>query len=789
MAENNNEKKKGIDLVVRNAIERVLAADTTSTPSQAPPGEEETPGGEQPPRRGRRKQAPAPETVPPVQEESLTPAAKEPTPSHRRKKGPAAPTAEGDPVPSEAAESSAKNPRRRKPAPPQDEPSTTSSKGTTSRSTKTARDTTPKTANKSAKSRSPKAAPEDPVRSETSTDKSAAKPTETKPTGKKASTSGGKGQSSKAPAPKKNEGDDSPLAIFNSNKLASRNQKRQAISVVTERRKTTRDHKVRIIPLGGLGEVGKNMTMIEYDENVLVVDGGVTFPDDDMFGVDLVLPDYSYLIEKKNQVLAFLLTHGHEDHIGAMPYILRDVNAPVYGSTLTLGLLRGKLNEQQVKADLRRIEPREELEVGPFKVEFIRLTHSIPDAMGLAIHTPIGTILIISDFKMDMTPIDGKLMDYGRISALGEKGVLLLMSDSTNVEKEGFSQSERTVGYNLERYFATAEGRIIVTTFASHVHRAQQVLWAAERTGRKVAVVGRGMANMFAVASSLGYLDTKPNQIIDIERINDYPANRIVVMTTGSQGEPLSGLTRMSSGEHRQVHIMAGDTVIISATPIPGNERTVGKTVDNLFRLGANVIHERSQGIHVSGHASKEELKMLLNMVHPKFFMPIHGEYRMLYKHAQLAQSVGIPPENTIVMENGQVLELSRRLCRISGTVPSGKVYIDGLGVGDVGSTILKERRQLSESGVIVISLIYTAKKNARILVGPEIFSRGFIFEKEYEHIIGEMKEKVVALCTPENLADGSLNDLRNQIRTRLTKFVQERTGRKPVILAVVNQV
>ena len=607
-------------------------------------------------------------------------------------------------------------------------------------------------------------------------------------TGEKAKSSG-KSPAKSSQAPKKNELDDGPVAIFSSNKLASHNQKRQAVSVITERRKPTHDHKIRIIPLGGLGEVGKNMTMIEYDENVLVVDGGVSFPEDGMFGIDLVLPDYSYLIEKKDQVRAFLLTHGHEDHIGAMPYILKDVNAPVYGSALTLGLLKGKLSEQQVKAELHRVDAREELEIGPFKVEFIRLTHSIPDSMGLAIHTPIGTILIISDFKMDMMPIDGRLMDYGRISALGEKGVLLLMSDSTNVEREGFSQSERTVGYNLDRYFAAAPGRIIVTSFASHVHRAQQVIWAAARTGRKVAVVGRGMQNMFAVAGSLGYLEIPEHQLIDIESINDYPANQVVIITTGSQGEPLSGLTRMSSGEHRQVRIMAGDTVIISATPIPGNERMVGKTVDNLFRLGANVIHERSQGIHVSGHASREELKMLLNMVQPRFFMPIHGEYRMLYKHAQLAQSVGLPADNTVVMENGQILELSRRQCRISGTVPSGRVYIDGLGVGDVGAAILKERRQLSEGGVIVISLIYTAKKNARILSGPEIYSQGFIFEKDYEHIIGEMKEKVLALCTPENLADGSLNDLRNQVRTKLAKFVLERTGRRPVIMAVISQV
>ncbi|MBQ6808838.1 MAG: RNase J family beta-CASP ribonuclease [Firmicutes bacterium] len=796
MTENKTEKKKGIDLVVRSAIERVLAADQAE--GAASVAAEKPAAAAQQPRAGQRKKAPAPgnqaeqpsspqaegqkkkpspkkkataapEAAAPVQESP----APQSRPSTRRKKAPIAPAVEAPAAEAAPAEKpAAKAPQKKKKpsaaSPAQaEQPAKKNNSGTKKGKSSPAATSQPtKAAEKTGSSKAPKAG------SAQAKGKSNAK---AKPVNQPS---------------RSQEADDSPLAIFSSNKLASNNQKRQAISVITERRKTPRDHKIRIIPLGGLGEVGKNMTMIEYDENILVVDGGVTFPGDGMFGIDLVLPDYSYLIEKKDQVRAFLLTHGHEDHIGAMPYILKDVNAPVYGSALTLGLLRGKLNEQQVRGDLRRVEARQELEIGPFKVEFIRLTHSIPDSMGLAIHTPIGCILFISDFKMDMTPIDGNLMDYGRISALGEKGVLLLLSDSTNVEKEGFSQSERSVGHNLERYFAAAPGRIIVTSFASHVHRAQQVIWAAARTGRKVAVVGRGMQNMFNVAGSLGYLQIPDRQLIDVEDIDNYPASQVVVMTTGSQGEPLSGLTRMSSGEHRQVRIMAGDTVIISATPIPGNERTVGKTVDNLFRLGANVIHERSQGIHVSGHASKEELKMLINMVHPKFFMPIHGEYRMLYKHAQLAQSLGMPAENTVIMENGQILELSRRQCRISGTVPSGKVYIDGLGVGDVGASILKERRQLSESGVIVISLIYTVKKNtARILSGPEIYTQGFIFEKNYEHIIGEMKEKVLALCSPETLADGSLNDLRNQVRSKMSKFVQERTGRKPVIMAVISQV
>ncbi|MEG1996837.1 MAG: ribonuclease J [Clostridiales bacterium] len=549
------------------------------------------------------------------------------------------------------------------------------------------------------------------------------------------------------------------------------------------------EKKLKIIPLGGMGEIGKNMTLIQYGEQILVVDAGVMFPDDAMLGIDLVIPDYSYLIEHRDNVLAFLLTHGHEDHIGAMPYILKDINAPVYSSRLTLGLLKGKLNEHRLEADLRQVSPRETVNIGPFKVEFFRITHSIPDSMGIAIHTPLGVIMLVSDFKMDMSPIDGQLMDFSRITALGEKGVLLLMADSTNVEREGYTDSERSVGYTFDKLFYSAEGRIILTSFASNVHRIQQALWAAEHSGRKVAIVGRGMQNVCAIARELGYLSIPDDILVDIDKINNLPANKVLILTTGSQGEPLSGLTRMSSGEHRQVHIIPGDLVIISANPIPGNERTVARTVDNLFRQGAIVIHERNQGIHVSGHGSKEELKILINMVKPRFFLPMHGEYRMLYKHAQLAQFLRVPKENTFVMENGQILEVGRRHCRVNGTVTSGQVLIDGLGVGDVGNYVLKERRQLSESGVILINLVYTKKKQPYIISGPEIISRGFIFEKEYEHIIDEAKEKVAALCTDQRLTDGNLYDLRNQLRSVLGRFVLERTGRRPVIIDVINEV
>jgi len=387
--------------------------------------------------------------------------------------------------------------------------------------------------------------------------------------------------------------------VFIANPLAVSQQKYRQVN--NTKKPSSRDYKLRVIPLGGLGEVGKNMTVIQYGEEILVVDGGLSFPDDGMYGIDLVIPDYSYLVENRNHVRAFCLTHGHEDHIGALPYVLKDIQAPVYGSTLTLGLLKGKLNENRVKADLREVKAREEVEIGPFKVEFFRLTHSIPDSMGMAIHTPVGTIMVVSDFKMDMSPIDGQFMDFGRISALGEKGVLLLLSDSTNVEKEGFSSSERTVGYSLDRIFYSAKGRIIVTSFASHVHRVQQVLWSAQRTERKVAVVGRGMQNMVTIAGSLGYLDIPQNILIDIDRINSLPADKVVVITTGSQGEPLSGLTRMASGEHRQVQIMPGDTVVISATPIgafpitvcPSNRPSPVITKSAFFINDSNLVSSR----------------------------------------------------------------------------------------------------------------------------------------------------------------------------------------------------
>lgn len=546
-----------------------------------------------------------------------------------------------------------------------------------------------------------------------------------------------------------------------------------------------KDSKLKIIPLGGMGEVGKNMTLIQYGDSILCVDGGLMFPEEDLPGIDLVIPDYSYLLENKSKFKGFVLTHGHEDHIGAMPYLLKDLPVPVYAARLTLGLLKVKLAEHKMKADLREVFPRQVVNIGPFAVEFIRITHSIPDALGMAIRTPAGTVLIISDFKMDMSPVDGQLMDFGRIAALGEEGVLLLMSDSTNVEKEGFTPSEKTVGDVFDKIFMSAKGRIFVTSFASNVHRMQQAIWSAQKVGRKVCFVGRGMVNVANIAMEMGYLKVPADMIIEPEQVNDYPLNKILILTTGSQGEPLSALTRMSTGDHRQVQILPGDLVIFSATPIPGNERIVGRTIDNLYRLGATVIYERAAGTHVSGHASKEELKVLLNMVKPQYFVPMHGEYRMLFKHACLAQQVGIVESNIFVLENGNVLELNKSKGHLCGSVTAGRVLVDGRGVGDVGNTVLKDRKQLAQSGMVIVNIL-TDKKNGKLLQAPEIVTKGFIFEKEYEHIIDEVREKIVALCSDSVKNDW--NAAKGVIKNSVSKLLFDRTGRRPCIFVFVSE-
>jgi len=545
---------------------------------------------------------------------------------------------------------------------------------------------------------------------------------------------------------------------------------------------------VQIIPLGGLGEIGKNMTVIRYEDEMVVIDGGLMFPEDEMLGIDIVIPDITYLIENKDKLLGILLTHGHEDHIGGMPYIMRSIDAPVYGSKLTLGLLMEKLKEAGIKnVDLNPVKPRSIIKLGKhFSVEFFRVTHSIPGCFGIAITTPVGLIVHTGDFKMDHTPVDNELMDYTRLAEYGKKGVLALMSDSTNIELPGYTRSEKEVGGALDRVFERCEGRIIVATFASNVHRIQQVIDAAYKYNRKVAIVGRSMANVVAIAQELQYLKVPEDTIIDIDEISRYPKNRIVVISTGSQGEPMSALTRMAMNDHRKIVIMPGDTVIISANPIPGNEKLVARTVNQLYRQGAEVISDPSKGIHASGHASQEELKLMINLIRPKFFIPVHGEYRHLVKHAQLAQKLGIPSNNIFVCENGQTIELTKDKGTLGKKVTAGQILVDGLGVGDVGNIVLRDRKQLSEDGILIV-VVGMNKAEKMVISGPDIVSRGFVYVREADELMEEAKEKVnqvLEKCIEKNIMDWT--GIKSQIRDVLGKFLYERTRRRPMILPII---
>ncbi len=547
--------------------------------------------------------------------------------------------------------------------------------------------------------------------------------------------------------------------------------------------------KLAIIPLGGLGEIGKNMTAIRYEDHIVVIDGGMAFPDNDMLGIDLVIPDYTYLIENRHMVEAIALTHGHEDHIGGIPYLLREINAPIYGGKLTLGLLKQKLKEHHISdVSMNVVESRDTITAGPLKIEFIRVSHSIPDSFAVAVHTPMGVILHTGDFKMDMSPVSGEPMDYRRLAALGEKGVLCLLSDSTNAEREGYTASERTIGGTLDAIFHNAPDRIIMTTFASNVHRVQQAIWAAEHCGRKVAVVGRGMTNVVTISRELGYLDVGYDTMIPIEDINKYPLDRILIITTGSQGEQLAGLTRMSLDEHRQVQLLPGDTVVISANAIPGNELFVSRTIDNLYRHGAQVIYGPSWGVHVSGHAASEELKMMLNLVRPRFFMPAHGEYRMLCRHGQLAESSGIPKDNIFIMDNGDVLELNRTSARVTTKVQSGRVLVDGFGVGDVGAAVLKDRQKLAGGGIVVAVMAVDTATN-QIVSGPEIITKGFVFEKENDNLLDEAKGKVLDAFRSTCQEHCDVGALKGAMRSALGRLFYDNVGRRPVIVPSVLEV
>ncbi len=552
-----------------------------------------------------------------------------------------------------------------------------------------------------------------------------------------------------------------------------------------------KEPRVSLIPLGGLGEIGKNMLAIKYGENILVIDCGLMFPEEELLGIDVVIPDITYLMENFEQVRGIVLTHGHEDHIGALPYVLKQINVPVYGTRLTLGLLEGKLKEKGMdkSVQLCPVKPREQIMIQPFKVEFIRVSHSIPDSVAIAVHTPAGVIVHTGDFKLDLTPVDNEITDFYRLAQLGEEGVLALLSDSTNVERAGVTPSEKVVGKTFNEAFQTARERIIVATFASNVHRLQQVIDTACQYGRKVAVVGRSMVNVVNVTKELGYMHIPEDTLVDLEEARQIPKDQIVFLTTGSQGEPMSALTRIAMSDHRQVEIMPGDTVIISALPIPGNEKLVARIIDQLFKLGASVSYESSSAVHVSGHPSQEELKLMLRLIRPQYFIPVHGEHRMLVKHANLAREVGIPAKNTFIAENGQVIELSRRNGRFAGKVNAGRILIDGLGIGDVGNIVLRDRKQLSQDGIVIV-VVTLNRQTASVVAGPDLVSRGFVYVRESELMLGDAKEKVEAAlmkCMRRGIPEWST--IKSVIREVLSKFLYEKTKRRPVILPIIMEI
>lgn len=549
--------------------------------------------------------------------------------------------------------------------------------------------------------------------------------------------------------------------------------------------------KIQFIPLGGLGEIGKNLAAVVHGQDIILIDCGLAFPEEDMLGIDIVLPDTTYLMENKDRVRAVFLTHGHEDHIGALPYVLKNLSIPVYGARLTMGMVELKLQEHQVvlHPKSRAVEPGEIIRVGSFSVEFFRVNHSIPDATGLIIRNPVGTVVHTGDFKFDHTPVDGHVADFHKLAEVGKEGVLVLLADSTNAERPGYTPSEKTVGKVLDHIIAGAEGRVLVASFASQIHRVRQVVEAAVRHHRRVAVVGRSMENVVRKAIELGYLDFPEGTWMSIEDITKLGAREILILTTGSQGEPMSALTRMSTSDHRKVEILPGDTVIISATPIPGNEKYVARTVDNLFRRGAHVFYGPSAGIHVSGHACQEELKLMLNLVRPQFFVPVHGEYRHLVHHAQLARDVGIDPSHILIGENGSVFEFSKTSGAIVGQVPSGKVLVDGVGVGDVGNIVLRDRKQLSNDGILIVVVGMDARSGLMVS-GPDIVSRGFVYVRESEALLDEARQRVKTALTQmegENLSEWSA--IKGTVRDTLGRFLWERTRRRPMILPIIMEV
>lgn len=551
-----------------------------------------------------------------------------------------------------------------------------------------------------------------------------------------------------------------------------------------------KSNKLRIIPLGGLNEIGKNITLIECDNDIVICDCGMTFPEDEMLGVDIVIPDITYLEKNKERIRGIVLTHGHEDHIGAIPYVLKKINVPIYGTRLTLGLLENKLKEHNLKPKMHVVNFNDKVRLGKIVVEFIRQCHSIPDSAALAFHTPAGVIVHTGDFKIDFTPIMGGVNDLNRFAELGDKGVLCLLAESTNVERKGYTLSERVVGETFRTIFHEyTENRIIVATFASNMQRIQQIIEAAEKHGRKIVLSGRSMINNVKVAKDLGYLRVKDSSIIDINKMNKYDDSEICIITTGSQGEPMSALTRIAYNEHRKIQLTPNDLIILSAHPIPGNENAVSKVINKLIELDAKVIYESLGEIHVSGHACQEELKLIHSLLKPRYFIPVHGEQRHLKLHAQLAESMGMNPKNIFIMNNGEVLELDKRKAENVDEVTSGNVLVDGLGVGDVGNIVLRDRKHLSEDGLIIVVLTLS-KEDGSTIAGPDIISRGFVYVREADDLMEEAKKKVVLAiedCQRRNIKDWS--SIKNAIRDSLKKYIYQTMKRNPMILPVIMEV
>lgn len=551
-------------------------------------------------------------------------------------------------------------------------------------------------------------------------------------------------------------------------------------------------HRLRIIPLGGLGEVGKNMMVIECGDDMILVDSGLMFPEDEMLGIDLVLPDFSYVKRNSEKLRGVVLTHGHEDHIGALPYVLREINVPVYGTRLTLGLVKVKLEEHRLANSTKLVEvnPKKSVNLGCFKIEFFRISHSIPDGVGLAIHTPVGLVIHSGDFKLDQTPIDGNVIEFDRLSSFREHGVLALLSDSTNAEMPGYTPSERIVGETLKKIFEQAHGRIIVASFASHIHRIQQVIDTAQKFGRKIAITGRTMSNNVGIASELGYLKIPKKMIIHPAEMKRFSPKQICVLSTGSQGEPLSALARMANSEHKWIEIEDGDTVIISASAVPGNEKSIFQTIDRLFRCGASVYYESISGVHVSGHGAQEELKLMINLVKPKFFVPIHGEYRHLKHHAELATELGIPKDHIFIANNGDVIELNGNgSAKMKERVTAGAILVDGLGVGDIGDVVLRDRQQLASDGILIV-VVTIDRQNGQIIASPDLVTRGFVYVRESGELLDEAREHVIK--TLERTAADSITDwgvLKADVRRTLSSFIYDKIKRRPMIMPIIVEV